>query len=354
MTETPGSPSDLGETRPVASVARPATEGPAPRRRRRWLALLAQPLLTALLGAGLGYRSAQQASQAFRLTQVAQVAQEQFRLGVEDLEAGRYELAKQRFEYVIQLDPTFPGAPERLAEVLLVLNQPTSPPPTPVASPTPNLAPVEELFEQAQAAFAAEDWSAVIDTLLLLRAKDPGYRAAEVDGLLYLALRNRGVERIAKEGLLEEGLYDLSLAERFGPLDQDAETWRSWARLYLEANTYMGVDWAQATFYWAQVYLVAPYLRNDAYLKYAISAHNYGDQLMAAGDPCAAVEVYEQSLLAWANATLVPTATKAASRCLTATAPPPAPPPPTATPTPGEGGGETPTPTPTPTPEGGG
>jgi tetratricopeptide (TPR) repeat protein len=313
----------------------------------RWFVLA---FFLVVIGASLAGYSSGVAQRAQAQEQAARdQAQQQFELGIQDLEEGLYELAKQRFEYVISIDPSYPGVAEKLAEALLVLNQPT-PAPTRFASPTPNLAPVEEMFTQAESAQAAEDWSLAIDTLLALRAKDAGYRSIDVDGMMYQALRNRGVNRIANEGMLEEGMYDLALAQNFGPLDRDASNWRSWAELYLKANSYMGVNWPQAVSYFAQVYVVAPYLRNDAYIKYAISAQNYAGLLLDSGDPCAAEELYDESLLAWDNATLYPTATEARNDCRTATTEP-KPPPPTDTPTPG---GETPTPTSTPDGGGGG
>lgn len=69
---------------------------------------------------------------------------------------------------------------------------------------------------------------------------------------------------------------------------------------------------------------------------------------MAGSDPCAAQEQYQQSLEAWENPELLPTATKAAKACLTATAPAPLPLPTEGTPdeTPTIDGTETPTQTP--------
>lgn len=336
---TQATASTTNQTKPENSESRPGLW-----RRLRWFLLFF--VFAALVAGVSGYYTGVRQRQQARQSAVQAQAEEQFRRGVEDLEAGRYELARQRFEYVINLDPGYPGAPERLAEALLHLNRPTSAP-TPQATATPNLAPVEELFEQAEQALRDEQWSRAIETLLALRAKDMGYRAVRVDGMMYLALRNRGVQRIAEEGMLEEGMYDLARAQTFGPLDRDAVNWKDWAALYLEANSFMGVNWAQAVSNFAQVYLVAPYLRNDAYIKYAVSAQNYADQLVEAGDPCAAEGYYDESILAWENATVYPTATEARNMCRTATAPAPRPQPdePTATPD----GEATPTPTPTAT-----
>ncbi len=334
------------ETQPGAPAE--ADSHPAvPRRGRLVQGMLGLLALALVIGALGGYTAGSAQRRAAQAQAVAGQAKEQFDLGVQDLQAQRYDRARQRFEYVIRLDPGYPGVAERMAEVILALNAPTS---TPDAGlPPPVSGAVQDLFTQAQAAMAKGDWSAAIETLVALRAKDPGYKAVEVDGMFYAALRNRGVQRISKEGLLEEGIYDLSRAQRFGPLDHDADTWRSWAELYLLANSYMGVNWAQAAFYFAQVYAVSPYLKNDAYIKYALSAQAYGDQLMAADDPCGAQVQYDASLQAWKNATLEPTAAHAADACLEATTAP-RPQPPASTPTTGPTPAELPTPTETPVP----
>jgi tetratricopeptide (TPR) repeat protein len=333
--------SDPSQTEPT-----PAAPEPRPRR-RRWIWLIPLALVVILLAAAAGYQVGGRQRERAREAAVDLTADEQWRLAMEDLQAGRFELARQRLEYVIRLDPTYPDAAQRLAEALVGLRSPR-PILQPAATPTPNLAPVEELFEQADEALAAGDWDRTIETLLALRAKKFDFRAVEVDGLLYAALRNRGIERIAQQGLLEEGMYDLSRAELFGPLDEEAENWRSWADLYLLANSFMGANWAQAVYYWSQVYAVAPYLKNDAYIKYALSSQAYGDLLVSAGDPCQAKTYYEQSLLAWENGTLVPTATEAYEECEdvgeieqepTAEPPTPGGEPPTETPTPEGGGG---------------
>ena len=325
-----------GETQPNE----PGTPAAASAFRRLRLPLML--LLLALVVGGLsGYMVGSRQRTLTQTAAIAERAKEQFDLGVQDLEAGRFELARQRFEYVIRLDPIYPQAPERLAQALVPLRAGTATPMA-LATPTPNLAPVEELFTQALAALGRQDWTTVIDTLIVLRAKDATFRAVEVDGMFYNAFRNRGVQRIGEQGLLEEGIYDMSRAERFGPLDRDAGNWRAWAELYLQADSYMGLNWAKAVQYFAEVFAVAPYLRNDAYLKYALAAQAYGDQLYGAGDPCGAEAQYEQSLAAWLNGTLGPTATHAWNKCEESENVPP--PPTTAGPP-----LETPTETPTPT-----
>src|SRR3990172_3788559 len=327
-------PENGAEPTQPSSVAKPRRLG----RVLRWFALLV--VAAVVIAATVGYRAGQNQRRAALASTQARAADEQFQRGVEDLAEGRYELARQRFEYVIRLDPAYPNAAQRLAEALVGLDEPLTTP-VPQASPTPNLAPVEDLFTQSLAALLNGDWDLVIDTLLALRAKDATYRAVEVDGMMFSALRNRGLKHIKSEGLLEEGLYDLSLAERFALLDAEAEEYRGWARLYLLANSFFGVNWAEATYYFGQIYLAAPYITTDVYLKYAVASNRRGDELVTADDPCAAMELYAQSLLAWENSDLIPTATQAYDLCEEANAPPP---PAESTPTPSETPTETPTP----------
>jgi hypothetical protein len=151
---------------------------------------------------------------------------------------------------------------------------------------------------------------------------------------MYIALRNTGMEQIS-QGLMEEGLYNLSLAKRFGPLDRDAMFRITLAQQYLLANSYIGLNWLRAS------ELFLPLCEQGATLdscrKYAETAWKYGDLLWNGGEECSASEQYNAALNAWEFPDLKPTASKAEEVCATESAPPPIP---TATPT------ATPTPTP--------
>jgi len=311
--------------------------------RRRWPAFMLGYLAILLIVGGIAYLQGTHFNRSQRTEQIALFNQEQYALGVEDLEAGRYDLARQRFEAILRQDPAFPGAEERLIEAYVALNvRPNTPTPSP--SPTPDPAPPEQLFEQAQAALDAGDWNLAVDKLLALRAKDASYRSVDVDGMLFTALLNRGMEMIA-QGLMEEGLYELSLAEQFGPLGRDAMFRQSLAEQYLLANSYMGINWGAA----AELFgpLCEQGATTDSCYKYSEAAWEYGDQLWSADDPCGAIAQYDGSMSAYPSDILAPTATRAARACATATAPPP-PPPVTDTPTVTPTGDPIPTETPTP------
>jgi hypothetical protein len=122
----------------------------------------------------------------------------------------------------------------------------------------------------------------------------------KVDGMLYLALRNRGIDKIIKLGDLEGGMYDLALAERFGLLDTEAQGFLTWAKLYITGASFWELDWQQAVFYFSQVAPQLPGLRDGsgwtAMDRYRLALIGFGDTLLLLGDPCQAMEQYQQSL----------------------------------------------------------
>lgn len=309
--------------------------------------LIAFPLFAILvlyIGGYAGYQRGLEARSSASSTSEAQSLLEQFNLGVEDLNQGRYDLARQRAEYILSVEPDNEAAIGLLDLALQALNRPTLTPTleitptltTPTA--TPDLSSIETTFSEASAAVERGDWELALSLLIKLRNENPEYRSSEVDSLMFRGLRNRGLERILS-GFLEQGIYDLSLAETFQPLDDQALSWRRSAEFYLFANSFIGLDWSQAYTWFSQLCGAAIW---DSCYKFAVSAHGYGDNLVATEDPCGALVPYDESLLTFFSNDLVPTATEAAVLCMTATAPSPTP---TETPTPEE--------TLTPTPDGG-
>jgi tetratricopeptide (TPR) repeat protein len=299
----------------------PATGG----RSWRWLLYAGLGLLL-LLAIGLfsgysGYLSAIDLRLGYESTQVSEEAQRQFDLGIQDMQAGRYDLARQRFEYVIQLNPNFPGITEVLAQVLQEINTTATPTiaPTPTLTPTPDLRGQEELYLSAREAMAGADWTTAIDTLLTLRKRFPNYLTVKIDGLLYMALRNRGVQKISLLSELEGGTYDLALAEGFGPLDVEARNWRDWAVLYTRGASFWDVDWQQAVFYFSQLAQIAPNLMDASRLtaveRYALALIGYGDWLSRQELWCEAQEQYQLSFNLRGNPGVEPTASHVAEQC---------------------------------------
>ncbi len=270
-------------------------------------------LLSITAGALAGYQTGGRERQATATRLSLQSLDQQYNLALQDIAEERFDIARQRLEYVISLDPGYPDASARLAEALAILYAtatPTALPPTITPTPTRDLRPVQELLDQASTLWNSQDWTRAIDLLLTLRKSDPAYETARVDGMLYMALRYRGVDKIWKEGNLEAGLYDLALAERFGPLDAQALSSRDLARLYMMGSSFYGVYPEEAIRYFSQVASAAPNLRDSsgiaAAVRYWDSLVQYGDQLMADHQPCDAQEQYGQAL-SWRSDSAVET-----------------------------------------------
>jgi hypothetical protein len=240
-------------------------------------------------GSGLSIRKNNESS----LT--SQQIGDQYQNALVDIEFGHYENAKQRLEWIIAQDPTFPGAQDKLTQVLVLMNQPT-PTITPSLSPTPDFSGAEQAFTQAQQQIAAQDWAGALGTLDQVRKLDAAYQVGQVDGMYYFALRNYGYQLITQQGNLEGGIYHFTLAERFGTLDRDANGLREGARYYLIGASFWELDWEQALFYFNQV---AGYGLWDGTMtvneRLHIASMRYADQLVEEGNYCDAVTYYDQA-----------------------------------------------------------
>jgi hypothetical protein len=330
------------------------------KRRSSWIFLgILVALVILLVGVISGYYSGIND----RVNQAEALALPKFESQIEsaklDIEEGRYQVALGRLDWILEeMTPYLTEA--ELAEVgrlysqtLLMVSSSgaTLPVITPTATqpaftPTPDLRGDEELFNTAQQHLAAEEWDAVIQTLVSLRNNNLEYRSIQVDGMLYVALRNRGVQKILAEGSLEPGIYDLTLAERFAPLDSSAEGFRTWARFYLTGASYWGVDWSQVVYYFEQVYPALPNLKDGTGMtateRFRIGAIEYAVQLAEAGDFCAAQEYIDKAMSLASDPVVQPTQQWIADECYDEQNPPK------------KETTEEPelTPTPTPTPEG--
>jgi tetratricopeptide (TPR) repeat protein len=301
--------------------------------RLTWFQWMLVGLLTLILvgtaGLASGYSAGVKEKSKNLAFSIAVDIQTQFELGVQDYAVGNYDLARQRFEYVIQQYPDYPGVVDMLTETLLRLSETGVPPtamvvvyPTPTVtppSPTPDTRAIDELFSQAQEDWRNQSWKALVQTILSLRDIDPLYRVGEVDRMLFLALHFSGMEKILNDGNLEGGLYDLALVEQFAPLDKQAMIYQDWARLYLLGVSFWGVFPDKSVYYFSQLASAAPYLRDLSGIyavdRYRMALRQYGDQLASTGDWCLAVEQYDLAQSLSADQGLLPTVTYAEERC---------------------------------------
>lgn len=282
---------NLENTQPSITIAKNG--------RTRSLLFTALGLLVILALAILaGYGSGISIRRGNESTTTSQQLGEQFQYALVDIEFGRYANAKQRLEWIISRDSTFPGAQDKLTEVLVLINQPT-PTFTPSLTPTPDFTGAEQAFTQAQQLIAAQNWQEALRTLDEIRKLDPTYQTGQVDGMYYFALRNYGYDLITKQGNLEGGIYHFTLAERFGPLDRDANGLREGARYYLIGASFWELDWQQALFYFDQVYRGWSGLWDGTFTsteRFYYASMRYGDQLLEQGDGCGAVTQYTNAM----------------------------------------------------------
>lgn len=298
---------DIKDTVPF-TVPPSAEEPPRPvgKKRSPWKSLTLLGILALILigatSAYAGYSSgiAQRKEAESSLASVR--AAEQFDLAVQDIAGGEYQHARQRLEYVAQLDPNYPGLTEKLADVLARINTTATPTlaPTPTVAATADTRGVDGMFSQAQEMLNNGDWPGAIETLLKLRQTDVNYQAVKMDGMLFMALRNRGLDKIAKQADLEGGMYDLSQAAQFGPLDTEAQGYITWVSLYITGASFWELDWQKAVEYFSQVGPALPGLRDrsgwTAQERYRLALKGYGETLATAGDFCGAAEQFQLSL----------------------------------------------------------
>ena len=230
----------------------------------------------------------------------------QLELGKRDFDAGRYEIARQRLEYVLERQPDYPGAMELLTQTIFVMmevennaplaiDRPTLKP-SPTLSPTVDTRAIDEIYRSALERYQLMDWRSLVQTLITIRDIDPLYQVEQVDRMMYLSHYFNGVDKILVEGDLEGGLYDLSLAELFAPLDSQAEVYKEWAYLYQIGMSFWSVYPDRSAFYFSQLAAAAPYLKDlsgiAAVTRYRLSLIMYGDLLAEGEEWCEALIQY--------------------------------------------------------------
>jgi tetratricopeptide (TPR) repeat protein len=254
------------------------------------IAILAIAILAGY-SSGIGVREKNES------TVIMQQLGDQYQNAIIDIQFARYEIAKQRLEWIIANDPAFPGAQEKLTEVLVLSNQPT-PSLTPSLTPTPDFTGAQDAFNRAQQLVAAKDWPGAIQALDQMRKYDPNYQTSLVDGMYYFALRNYGYDLITKQGNLEGGIYQLTLAERFGPLDRDSNGLREGARYYLIGASFWELNWKEAVAYFDQVYRGWSGLWDGTMTsseRFWMASMRYGDELFAQSQFCDSLAQYENA-----------------------------------------------------------
>lgn len=273
-----------GTTQPSTPLA------PKPKRGRGFLLNTLIVLIVIAVTLFAGYQSGIATRKQNQAATLSQQLAEQLQLVETDMQTGKYEVARQRLEFIIANDPAFPGAQQKLTEVLVQINLQQgiqSPTPTASMTPTPDFSGAEQAYASAAQFITAQDWPGAIRALDSLRKLDPAYNQSQVDGMYYFTFVNYGKSLIG-QGNLEGGIYQLTLAERFGPLDRDANALREGARVYLIGASFWELDWEQAVNYFAQASSWGNLWDGTmtSAERYWFAQMRYGDDLYAKGEYC--------------------------------------------------------------------
>jgi tetratricopeptide (TPR) repeat protein len=317
----------IDETQPVVPAPQQEPEKSSdskPQKGKTWLwilgGLLAILLIAATGGAG-GYYAGISDRQAVEKNNLILAASTQYQLGLADLAASRFDMAKQRFEYVIQLDPSYPGVLESMAKLTIIMNATATPTvaPIPTAAPTLDLSGVEALLAQSKQLLAASDWNGAISAMDSLRKQNVSFKTLEIDGMYYLALHGRGIQKIAN-GSLEGGIYDFANMRLFGPDDNVIQSQEEAAKMYINAGRYFGWDWVNAVKYFGDLYKSNPELMDMSHDtvadRYRRSLAGYGDQLSTKSKWCDAVPYYTESLAISNDNKVAAAFSKANNKCI--------------------------------------
>lgn len=231
--------------------------------------------------------------------------------GLANFAGGKLELAKADFEYVLRLDPAYPGAQEQIAQVIDRLT--VKPTPTSAALTSA----IDQLYETGLTAYQAKKWATAIDALAQVRSIDPAYQAAQVSQYLFDASVTYGLELIEADRL-EEAIAYLDQAAYIRPLPAEAAQQAQYAKLYLTARGYWNVNWEKAIERFTELYAFAPGYK-DTFARLVGSYVEYGNERVRAGDSCTAQKQYEEAIKLSPGAALQAQLDQATQVCLTAT-----------------------------------
>jgi tetratricopeptide (TPR) repeat protein len=280
------------------------------RRVRILLWAAAAVLFFALTVGGAGYAGLHAGEEA-RRTERAEMVQSHYEAGIAALNDGDYEFARAHFRYVLQLEPDHQLATQGLAEARSRLEVQ----PTPTSEAARSL--VEQLMEQAEEAYVAEEWTTAASTLTQLRSLDHEHRQEEVEEMLFTSLYNAGIAFLEEEDL-EQGIFYMDQAVALRPLDGETVRQRNLAARYLSAMNFWGVDWEQAIVELEALHAAAPDYRDVFWRLY--QAHvEYGDYLAGEGMMCPAEVAYTQALRLSSDPAVEERRAEAAQVCLIAT-----------------------------------
>lgn len=243
-----------------------------------------------------GYRVGTSQNRIVATTTMASEVALQYDLASKDIDMGQYALAVERLEFVVNTEPDYPGVTDLLDQTRGKVD-PTA---MPIIESTKVVIVRQDQMNSAERlkiiriSYANQEWQNVISNIDILKASSADYDHDVVDGILFVALRNRGIQRI-EIGDLELGMADLEHAEHITELDQVANQRRRWASLYQSASTFWNINWPIVIDNLYILHQIAPNFR-DTSIKLWTARTLYGETLLKEEKYCLAEEQFAFAL----------------------------------------------------------
>jgi len=201
----------------------------------------------------------------------------------EDISSGRWVEALDRLQKIVEMDPTYCSANEK---VTFVKSQQT----------------LDARFVEAEDYFNQAKWAEAIRSLEPLREEAPTFRASDVQRALFLAYFRQGVDWIAGAGdsldLVNQAIQSFDSALTIDPNDASALEEQRLANLYRQGYLFVNQkDWPQAVRVLQQIYGSRPsYMEGRVTSMLCTSFLQLGDVYNAAGNLQEALQQYRNVL----------------------------------------------------------
>ena len=231
----------------------------------------------------------------------------QLELAQVDIDAGRYELAIRRTDYILADDPSnleaaaLQNEANQLWAILLTPSPTVTPTPLPpTVTPTPSATPIPTIdpsnlgreLDDIQINVDNQEWETAVSKLETFRQSYPDYEPLRTAQMLYDSYVGLGLRFTRSDkGQIERGLVYLAQAETLGTLSEEVAGEVFWAEQYLEGIVYDGINWDAYLSYFRPMCQFAPLFQNSCG-KLAKGLVAKGSQLTSVLDWCPAVDVY--------------------------------------------------------------
>ncbi len=255
-----------------------------------FLVFLLFVIVSAGTGGYLGYKAALNSRIEEYSSRLKETINDQYDLALKDYNDGKFRNAKIRLDYITGVEKNEDA--EGLYRKII--------------------ADEDALIDGIRLDIIARNWVSALEKYESLNEKDYDYRRSDIEGMIYIAFRNHGVEQI-QNGYLESGIKNIDFAGNIGPVDNEADNLRSAASKYMRASGYWDIDWMRALELFANIAMTTPDIFDRASMltaqeRYVRCSYEVGKQYFNDGNYCTALFYYKQGLNILPNKSIQATA----------------------------------------------